>query len=57
MADRIDNQEWQKAAQEAEEWQITNALARVAVGLGGKREAEILAGALGDRFTEKRSGA
>lgn len=54
---RDDNQEWQKIDEQAKDAIITDALARVTVGLGGKREAEILASALGDRFTEKRSGA
>ena len=57
MADRIDDQEWQKQDEDARDAIIRDSLTRITVGMGGKREAEILAGALGDRFTEKRSGA
>jgi hypothetical protein len=53
-----DNQEWQKQQLlDREEQEICHALARVGAGLGGMKEAQVLAQALGERFTEKRSEA
>lgn len=57
MVDRVDNQDWQKQDEDTRDAIIRDSLARITVGMGGKREAEILASALGDRFTEKRSEA
>jgi hypothetical protein len=52
-----DNQEWQKQQLlDQQEQEICHALARVGAGLGGMKEAQVLAQALGPRF-EKRSEA
>ena len=49
MADRID--EWQKQQLlDQQEQEICHALARVGMGLGGMKEAQVLAQALGPRF-------
>lgn len=43
----------QQELQEEQDAEICGALARVCLGLGGRKEAQILADALGPRFTDK----
>jgi hypothetical protein len=53
-----DNQEWQKQQLlDQQEQEICHALARVGAGLGGMKEAQVLAQALGPRFDNRKEAA